>query len=149
MTLCVVHKPPKILLGMKKRGFGVGRWNGFGGKVKEGESIEDGVRREVLEEAGINLEKISKGGILEFNFEGNPDTIEVNLFRAMDFSGEPQESEEMRPEWFNVNEIPYDSMWPDDRHWLPLFLEGNNLSGKFLFDEKGNEILKKELSIFT
>ena len=28
-----------ILLGMKKRGFGVGKYNGFGGKVEKDESI--------------------------------------------------------------------------------------------------------------
>jgi len=37
----------KIILGMKKRGFGVGRWNGFGGKVEEGETIGDAAHREL------------------------------------------------------------------------------------------------------
>ncbi|CAN0505072.1 unnamed protein product, partial [Ectocarpus sp. 12 AP-2014] len=31
----------EILLGMKKRGFGEGKWNGFGGKVESGESVEE------------------------------------------------------------------------------------------------------------
>jgi 8-oxo-dGTP diphosphatase/2-hydroxy-dATP diphosphatase len=30
---------------MKKRGFGVGRWNGFGGKVEKQETILDGAKR--------------------------------------------------------------------------------------------------------
>ena len=34
----------KILPGFKKRGFGNGWWNGFGGKVYQGETIEDGAR---------------------------------------------------------------------------------------------------------
>ena len=38
---------------MKKRGFGAGRWNGFGGKVAPAETIEDAARRELLEEAGV------------------------------------------------------------------------------------------------
>lgn len=149
MTLCVIHQEPKILLGLKKRGFGMGKWNGFGGKVKDGEDIIEAAKREVLEETGVPVENLEPSGKLEFNFEGNPDTIEVNLFRAMDFNGEPVESEEMRPQWFDVGGIPYDEMWPDDRHWLPLFLKGNKLYGKFLFDKKGNEVLKKELSVFT
>lgn len=37
LTLCIVRKDSKVLLGMKKRGFGEGCWNGFGGKVTEGE----------------------------------------------------------------------------------------------------------------
>lgn len=54
-TLCIIHQHPKILLGMKKRGFGAGRWNGFGGKVSAAETIEDAARREIREEAGIEV----------------------------------------------------------------------------------------------
>jgi hypothetical protein len=35
LTLCVPINDGKVLLGMKKRGFGAGRWNGFGGKMEE------------------------------------------------------------------------------------------------------------------
>ena len=44
-TLVFVADASRILLGMKKRGFGVGRWNGFGGKVDPGESIEAAAKR--------------------------------------------------------------------------------------------------------
>lgn len=44
-TLTFVVDAGKILLGMKKRGFGAGRWNGFGGKVDPGESIEEAAKR--------------------------------------------------------------------------------------------------------
>ena len=40
---------------MKKRSFGAGKWNGFGGKVKEGEEIHEAAKRETKEEAGISL----------------------------------------------------------------------------------------------
>ncbi|TSC68139.1 MAG: 7,8-dihydro-8-oxoguanine triphosphatase [Parcubacteria group bacterium Gr01-1014_72] len=56
-TLVIVHTHPKVLLGYKKRGFGMGRWNGFGGKARAGEIIEDAARRELKEEAGIAAEK--------------------------------------------------------------------------------------------
>ena len=45
LTLVLVVQPGRVLLGMKKRGFGVGKWNGFGGKVQPGESIEEAARR--------------------------------------------------------------------------------------------------------
>lgn len=45
LTLVFVLEGGKILLGLKKRGFGSGWWNGFGGKVNQGETIEDGARR--------------------------------------------------------------------------------------------------------
>ncbi|MDR0650832.1 MAG: NUDIX domain-containing protein [Candidatus Peribacteria bacterium] len=40
----------QLLLAMKKRGFGVGKWSGPGGKVEEGESISQAAVREVEEE---------------------------------------------------------------------------------------------------
>lgn len=42
-----------VLLGLKKRGFGTGKWNGFGGKVEPGETIRQAAIREMKEEAGI------------------------------------------------------------------------------------------------
>lgn len=44
-TLVLVVQPQRVLLGMKKRGFGAGFWNGFGGKVQLGETIEQAARR--------------------------------------------------------------------------------------------------------
>ena len=144
LTLCVIHKDHKILLGMKKRGFGAGRWNGFGGKLKERETIEEALRRETKEEAGVEISNFDKVGIIEFEFKGDPEILEVHIFRVNDFSGEPRETEEMKPQWFDQNELPFDSMWPDDRHWFPLLLSGKKFKGKFLFG-KNDVILEKRL----
>ncbi len=130
-TLAMVHKKDKILLGMKKRGFGEGYWNGFGGKINPGEKIETAATRELWEECGIKAEKIDKRGLLYFEFENNPKILEVHIFDVERFGGEPRESEEMRPGWFSKNKIPFHSMWPDDPHWLPLFLQGKKFKGKF------------------
>lgn len=150
VTLCMVHKDDKLLLGMKKRGFGVGRWNGFGGKVEESETIEDGALRELREEAGIEAQSIEKFGILEFSFENEPKILEAHIFKVIDFTGEPLEGEEMRPEWFGVEAIPYDKMWSDDIYWLPALLTGKKFKGKFLFDrpsdaEYSAKILNQEI----
>ena len=45
LTLVLIREPTRILLGMKKRGFGQGRWNGFGGKVEKGETIHQAAIR--------------------------------------------------------------------------------------------------------
>ena len=134
-TLCIVQKEERVLLGMKKRGFGQGRWNGFGGKVKEGESIEEAMKRELKEEAGIAALSFEKKGLLEFRFKDNPEYLEVHVFHIPFFKGNPQETEEMRPQWFLKEEIPFDTMWPDDKYWLPLFLEGKFLRGQFSFGD--------------
>lgn len=149
-TLCIIHQHPKILLGMKKRGFATGVWNGFGGKVKEDESIEEATKREMKEESGVDVVDLNKVGIMEFEFEDNPEILEVHVFKSENFSGEPMESEEMNPKWFHIDEIPFDQMWPDDTFWMPMFLEGKKFKGKFLFSkpsesEYKSKILKKEL----
>ncbi|HTE48941.1 MAG TPA: 8-oxo-dGTP diphosphatase [Candidatus Paceibacterota bacterium] len=145
-TLCIIHQHPSVLLGMKKRGFGSGRWNGFGGKIADGESIEDGAKREVKEEAGIELINLDKVGIIDFEFKGNHEILEVHIFKSDNFLGNPAESEEMRPQWFHIDEIPFMEMWPDDVHWMPLFLKHKKFKGKFVFGE-GDVILEKELEV--
>jgi len=35
----------------------------------------------------------------------------------------------------DIDDIPFDTMWPDDKHWFPLFLEGKSFKGKFLFQD--------------
>ncbi len=144
LTLCIVHTPSRVLLGLKKRGFGEGRWNGFGGKVEAGETIEEAARREVKEEAGIELLDMEKQGIVDFSFEGKPGILEVHIFSTKAFSGEPKETEEMRPQWFSIKEIPFSTMWPDDVYWFPLFLQGKKFRGKFHFGEN-DAVLHNEL----
>ncbi len=144
LTLCIIHQHPKILLGLKKRGFGIGRWNGFGGKVFSSETIENAAKRELQEEAGVEINHLDKVGIIEFEFKGNSEILEVHIFKSDNFSGEPIESEEMKPQWFHIDEIPFDKMWPDDKYWLPLLLKGKKFKGKFLFG-KSDVILEREL----
>lgn len=145
LTLCIVHTKDRILLGMKKRGFGEGRWNGFGGKVEKGESITDAAKRELQEEAGIVPHDLQKRGVLNFMFMGNPvPPLEVHVFSVSSFSGDPAESDEMSPQWFSHIDIPFNDMWPDDRYWLPKILAGKNIEGAFYFKDM-NTILKQEI----
>ena len=150
VTLCAIYNHPRILLGMKKRGFGVGRWNGFGGKLQGDESIEEAALRELKEEASIDALDLNKVGIMDFEFENGTDALEVHIFKVGEFIGEPVESEEMRPEWFHVDEIPFNEMWTSDTLWLPLLLADKKFKGKFFLDKPSNvehasEILKYEL----
>lgn len=143
-TLCIIHRPPFVLLGKKKRGFGAGKWNGFGGKVSPRETIEQAAHRELEEEAGVKAVELEKIGVLDFFFAHNSEVIRVHIFRAEDFQGPPRESEEMEPRWFKIEEIPFKEMWPDDVYWMPLFLERRRFTGNFHFD-RDNRILRQSL----
>ena len=81
-TLCLIHQDQKILLGLKKRGFGAGYWNGFGGKIKEGESLEDATEREVEEEISVNVDNFEKVGLLDFEFQGDSQILQVHIFKV-------------------------------------------------------------------
>ncbi|MDP3771965.1 MAG: 8-oxo-dGTP diphosphatase [bacterium] len=133
LTLCIIREPGRVLLGMKKRGFGAGRWNGFGGKVCEEETVEAAARRELYEEASVRVKKLKKVGILDFSFEYNSDLLEVHVFKGEGIRGNPYESEEMRPRWFSLDEVPFHEMWPDDKYWFPLFLADKSFRGRFHF----------------
>lgn len=137
-TLCHFTKDGKVLLAMKKRGFGVGKWNGVGGKVKDGESIEEAAIRETEEEIGVSIRKFTKVAVMDFYFQSRSDWDQsVSVFLIGDFGGNPKETEEMKPEWFAVNNIPYDMMWPSDRKWLPIILSGKRFIASFLLDDDG------------
>jgi 8-oxo-dGTP diphosphatase / 2-hydroxy-dATP diphosphatase len=51
---------------MCTQGFGIGRWNGFGGKVEPGETIADAAKRELLEESSVVATVLEKRGDLTF-----------------------------------------------------------------------------------
>lgn len=135
LTLSVILDGKRILLGMKKRGFGAGMWNGFGGKVRAGETLEESFLRECKEEAGIVPQNAQECAQFQFYY-ADENIHEVHVFLVTAFEGQPQESQEMKPQWFALKDIPYDSMWPDDRYWLPRVLAGEKLRGEFWFDKK-------------
>lgn len=133
----MVHEKGRVLLSMKKDGFGGGWWNGYGGKVEAEETIEVAARRELKEEAGIDVETLEKAGMLFFDIEGDEKLHECHVFRGSGVVGEPVETAEMiTPTWFDVADIPYDKMWKGDDAWMPLFFEGKYVEGVLAFSVK-------------
>jgi len=135
-----------ICLAMKKRSFGKGRWNGVGGKLNEGESIESAVIRETKEEIGVHPKNFKKVAELCFNFPEHKKHFNqtAHVYFCDEWENNPAESEEMNPQWFHVDELPFHSMWPDDIFWLPKVLQGEIIKGNFLFGDSDN-VLEHEL----
>eukprot|EP01065_Artemidia_motanka_P001138 TRINITY_DN10537_c0_g1_i1.p1 TRINITY_DN10537_c0_g1~~TRINITY_DN10537_c0_g1_i1.p1 ORF type:complete len:214 (+),score=68.31 TRINITY_DN10537_c0_g1_i1:70-642(+) len=145
-TLLFVRKDGRLLMGRKARGFGTGKWNGFGGKVDRGkETIDEAALRELKEEAGVEGLGLRRRGVLFFWFdpEHEKKLMEVHLYQCDDFVGEYAESEEMHPiQWWDERALPAPEMWADDEHWMPFFLEGSPLLGCFQFGDLST-ILRK------
>jgi len=144
LTLVQVRRPAEqqVLLGLKKRGFGAGKYNGFGGKLEAGETLEEGAVRELQEESCLRVasKDLRWCGTLTYVYDTLPKYLEVHLFDVDTWRGQPADTEEMECEWFVHDDIPLDKMWADDFHWLLPYLNGKlsvPFSARFRF--KGHE----------
>ncbi len=150
-TIGIFCRNSLLLLGMKLRGFGVGFWNGPGGKFESAKdkSVEESLDRESLEEAALVIKRKEKVGYIEFEFADKPGKVlETHIFRVWEYEGEPQDGEEMRWQWFDnaKQEIPYQQLWPADAYWLRSVLAGKKIRGKVIYDSKETKnILFKDL----
>jgi 8-oxo-dGTP diphosphatase len=142
-TLLFVIRDGEILLMEKKRGLGAGKINGPGGKIDPGETPLDCAIRETREELCITALRPVKMGELHFAMSDVPDIL-CHVFLARDFKGRPEETEEAKPLWCRLDDIPYDRMWTDDVFWLPLLLDGRTFHGRFVFSGE-EEILWQDL----
>lgn len=140
-TVVFLRRGDEILLPMKKRGFGAGRYNGAGGKIKSGESAKESAIRETREETGVKVLSLTQVADLTFHeeYQGTPEIVHSHVYICTEWNGEPTETDEMAPHWFNLPEIPYDNMWPDDIFWLPKVLDGEKVVGEFWFE--GHDIV--------
>ena len=143
-SLCLLLRGDEVLLARKKRGFGVGKWNGVGGKPEPGEPIDATAIRETEEEIGVTPHDLQRVATLDFFFPAEPQFADwdqqVCVYVTERWDGEPIETEEVAPRWFVRAAIPFDEMWADDPYWLPLVLRGVSVRGQFLYDDAGSVI---------
>jgi 8-oxo-dGTP diphosphatase len=125
----------RVLLIEKKSGLGRGLINAPGGHIEEDETAVEAAIREFKKETRIEISDLEMVGILNFQFRDGL-SEKAYVFFTHAYSGEPAETEEARPFWVPVSEIPYDRMWEDDLYWLPPALEGKHFEGYFIFDEQ-------------
>ncbi|KIK70225.1 hypothetical protein GYMLUDRAFT_91181 [Collybiopsis luxurians FD-317 M1] len=148
-TNAFVFHDNKILLGYKKRGFGLHKYNGFGGKVEPGETSREAAARELEEEAGIKS-LLKHIGVLFFLSDGEESAFYIDIYRGDGFEGVVTETEEMRPQWFSTTDtdkegpaIPYDSLWETDPYWFPLLFSNTPFRGRadFKMDPEKGKLL--------
>lgn len=146
-TVMLLMRDNEVLLAMKKRGFGVGKWNGVGGKQDPGEDIVNTAIRESQEEINVTPLEPRKIAVLNYHFPSQANWgQQVHIFIATKWQGEPVETEEMRPKWFKIKDIPFKEMWVDDEVWMPKAFAGALLKGSFMFEgEKMEEYYINEV----
>jgi 8-oxo-dGTP diphosphatase len=132
--LCLIRRQtgdgPETLLGLKKTGFGAGKWVGLGGHVEYGEKPEAAAVREVWEESGLFVpaDSLQRMASIEFKFPVRPSWDQTaEVFVTSVYEGEAKESDEIAPRWFGEHELPLSLMWDDAKYWLPLVLAGERV----------------------
>lgn len=114
-----------------------GKINGLGGKLELDESVTDGLRRELDEEASVGLDSFSlRGTVTWSNFGPRSEHWLGFVFLVDGWSGEPPTTnEEGSLEWVARPELLracHDTtseasaklpMWPGDRHFVPLVFD--------------------------
>jgi 8-oxo-dGTP diphosphatase len=126
----------QVLLGRKKFGLGEGNFVGLGGKLEPGESPADAAVREVAEESGVRVRaaELQPRGKLSYHFPHRESwSQESHVFVCERWELHPSESDELNPEWFDVDAVPFDEMWDDARFWLPAVLAGGSVERSFTF----------------
>ena len=121
-TLCYIEKENKYLMlkrVKKKEDINKGKWIGVGGHFEEGESPEECVCREVLEETGLRLKSYKARGILTF-VQNKTFTEYIWLFTADEYEGELIECDEGILEWIDKDKISELELWEGDRIFLEL-----------------------------
>lgn len=123
-TLWIMIKDGKIFLWEKKNGFAKWVLNWVWWKQEAAESIEECMIREAKEEINIDIIEQEKIWVMTFVFEDKPErNLVMHIYNILNYTWDIKESEEVKPFWFDLSNIPYEKMWEFDKHWLPRFLD--------------------------
>ncbi len=133
-VLCFIRDGDRLLLIHKLRGLGRGKINAPGGRIEIGETPSQAAIRETREEVGLTPIGLRRSGELAFVFTDGY-SLDCVVFSATGYSGEPVETDEAKPFWCDIEQIPYERMWEDDRLWIPLMLSETDFRGYFIFDK--------------
>ncbi|MBQ9806975.1 MAG: 8-oxo-dGTP diphosphatase [Clostridia bacterium] len=120
------------------------KWIGVGGKFEDGESPEDCMRREVLEETGLSVKAFRYRGIVTF-VSGEYPCEYMHLFTVTDWEGEQKVCDEGDLEWIDKSTLYGLSMWEGDRIFLKLLdSDAPFFSLKLCYE--GEKLVKAELN---
>ena len=136
-TLLIIFKDNKVLLGEKKRGFAKGTLIGIGGKQDPGETNEQAMVRETQEEIGVTPIDYRLIGEIFFDtwYKGEHVNMRLNIYTCDKFAGEVTETDEMKPGWYDIDNVPYDRMLQDDLLWMPMAIAGKKFKGNVVFNQ--------------
>lgn len=124
-TLCYLEKDNKYLMLhriVKKNDVNKDKWIGIGGHFEYGESPEECLLREALEETGLTLTSYQFRGIITFLCDDYEPEY-MCLYTADGFEGEMTECDEGTLEWVPKEEVKNLNLWTGDLIFFKLIEE--------------------------
>ncbi|MFN5059882.1 MAG: NUDIX hydrolase [Chloroflexota bacterium] len=102
-----------------------GKYNGLGGKLDSHEDAAAGMAREIMEEAGITIDRMTLRGTLNWpGFGKNEEDWFGFVFRIDGWSGTPFTSNpEGALEWVPVAQLQSLNLWDSDRLWIEMVFD--------------------------
>ena len=138
-TLCYIKNKHQTLMLhriKKKNDIHQGKWNGLGGKLISGESPEECVKREVLEESGLTIDSPKLHGVITFPKFDEIDDWLVFVYTADSFEGDLVSSDEGVLNWIDSDKILELNLWEGDKIFIPWLKQDKFFSAKFIYDKK-------------
>ncbi len=142
-TLCYVRNAGQTLMVhriKKANDMHMGKWNGLGGKLEQGETPEECAIREVYEESGLVVRNPLFKGLLTFPGFANEEDWYAYVFVMREFSGDLIDSPEGRLEWIDDSRLLDLHLWEGDRIFIPWLDQPGFFSGKFVY--KNNALVE-------
>ncbi len=138
-TLCYINNGQQTLMLhriKKENDMHKGKWNGLGGKLKNGESPEECVIREVKEESGLTIIKPSIKGIITFPAFDEIDDWMVFVFTSNQYTGSLIECDEGVLDWISNENIYNLNLWEGDKIFMRWLNDKPFFSAKFIYERK-------------
>ncbi len=149
-TLCVITDDNnRHLLKYATRGICEGKWNFLGGKVDDGETLLEGVKREIYEESGLSISDAFYHGKIDY-YHGPEDQspMRVHIFSSKSITGTIKSGEEGEVVWFDSAGLPVDKMWKDKALWLDLIYAREKFDITVIYNNRnGDQILSSSIKI--
>lgn len=148
-TLCYIEKDNKYLMMhrvKKEHDINKDKYVGVGGHFEYGESPDECLKREVMEETGLTLIKYKPRGIVIFIYgdESTPEERVVeymHLYTATEFSGELIDCDEGELVWIDKDKVYDLPIWEGDKIFFRLMEEREDyFSLKLVYSEAGELI---------
>lgn len=104
-----------------------GKYNGLGGKMEAGEDVISCIKREILEEAGVEATTIQLRGTISWpGFGGEGEDWFGFIFLVTDFLGDViRSNHEGDLVWKAIKDMQRLPMWEGDKYFLPLVFDND------------------------